>query len=78
MTYYFLMLVIHGSRLNRRSRGEGRELPPTKTLWQLYDLLSTPALEPRVISQNTGKYRFQIGLIDVGLYKLLPIHKCRN
>jgi hypothetical protein len=70
MTYYFLMLVIHvNSRLNRRSRGEGRELPPTKTLWQFYDLLSTPAIEPRVISQNKGKYRIQIELIDVGLYK---------
>jgi len=35
--------------------GEGRKLPPT-TVWQQFlALLSAPAVEPRVLSCNTGK-----------------------
>ncbi len=35
----------------------GRELLAAKPLWQLPSLLSTPALEHRVLSRNTGPHR---------------------
>jgi hypothetical protein len=45
------MLVIYvNSRLNRRWRGEDRELPPTTVWWQFSDLPSASAVELRVIS----------------------------
>ncbi len=55
------MLVIYvNSRLNHRSRREGRELSPT-TVWRQFSaLFSTPAVEPRVLSCSTAKQRFQI------------------
>jgi hypothetical protein len=66
------MLVIYVNSLpNHRSGGEGRELPLTTAWRQIPALLSAPAVEPRVISSNTGKLRFQIRPI-VGIYKLLP------
>ncbi len=38
---------------------------------QFLALLSAPAFEPRVLSRNTGKYRFQIRLI-VWIYESFP------
>ncbi len=50
------MLIIYvKSRLNRRSRREGKELPPTTVSQQFPALLSAPAVEPRVLSRNTTK-----------------------
>jgi hypothetical protein len=51
------MLVIDvNSWLNRRSREEARELPLTSAWRQFPALLSAPAVELRVLSQeNTGK-----------------------
>jgi hypothetical protein len=51
-----MWVIYMNSRLNRRSR----TLPP-RTAWQQFpDLLSAPVVEPRVLSCNTGKQRFQI------------------
>jgi hypothetical protein len=54
------MLVIYvNSQLNRRSGGESRELPPT-TVWRQFPPFSPLlAVEPRVLSRKTAKYRFQ-------------------
>jgi hypothetical protein len=72
------MLVIYmNSQLNSRRGGEGRELLPTSAWKQLPSLLSIPAVEPRVLSHNTGKLRFQIRPI-VEIYKFSQIHECRN
>jgi hypothetical protein len=50
------MLVIYVNfRLNRSSGGQGRELLPTPAWRQFPALLSTPAVEPRVLSGKTGK-----------------------
>jgi hypothetical protein len=50
------MLIIYvNSRLNRRSGGEGRELPPTTAWRQFPSLLTAPVVEPRILSSNTGK-----------------------
>jgi hypothetical protein len=38
---------------------------------------SAPEIEPRVLSSNTGKKRFQKRPM-VGIYKSLQIHECRN
>ncbi len=66
------MLVIDvNSRLNRRSREEGRELPLTSAWRQFPALLSASAVELRVLSRNTGKQRFKMRSI-VGIYKQLP------
>jgi hypothetical protein len=63
------MLVIDvNSWLNRRSREEARELPPTAAWRQFPALLSAPAVELRVLSRNTGKQRFKIRSM-VGIYK---------
>ncbi len=66
------MLVIDmNSRLNCRSGGVGRE-PPSTTAWQQFPaLLATPVVEPRVLSRNTEKSRFQIRPI-MAIYKSLP------
>jgi hypothetical protein len=50
------VLVIYvNSRLNYRSGGEGRELPPTSAWRQFPALLSATPVEPRVLSRNTGE-----------------------
>jgi hypothetical protein len=50
----FVFLVIYvNSGYNRRSGGEGRELPPTPAWRQFPDLLFAPVVELRVLSNNT-------------------------
>jgi hypothetical protein len=72
------MLVIYvNSRLNRRRGGQGRERPATVAWRQFPALLSIPAVEKRVLSRNTGKYKFQIRPI-VGIYNCSQMHECRN
>ncbi len=50
----FMLVLYVNSRLNLRSEGEGRELPPTTAWRQFPALLSAPVVEPRVLSRNTG------------------------
>jgi hypothetical protein len=54
------MLVIYvNSRINRRSGGKGKDVPPTTVCRQFPVLLSAPVVEPRVLSRNTVKWRLQ-------------------
>jgi hypothetical protein len=50
---FVLLVIFVNSRLNRRSGREGRILLPTTAWWQFPDLLSAPAVEPRVLSRNS-------------------------
>jgi hypothetical protein len=55
----------------QEQRGGGRELPPTTAWRQFPAIFSTPAVELRVLSRNTGKLRFQLRLI-LEIYNSLP------
>jgi hypothetical protein len=55
-----LAIFVKTPLLIRRSGGEGRELPPTSAWRQFPALLSTPAVELRVLSCNTAKEKFLI------------------
>jgi hypothetical protein len=60
--------------LNRRSGGEGRELPPTTAWWQFPALHSAPAVEPRVLSRNK-----EIEIPNkTKCRNCSQIHECRN
>jgi hypothetical protein len=70
------MLVIYvNSQLNHRSGGEGRELPPTSACWQFPAVLSAPAVEPRVVSRNTGKIEIPIKADGGGYINRSHIHE---
>jgi hypothetical protein len=55
-----LAIYVKTPLLIRRSRGEGRELRPASAWRQFPALLSTPAVELRVLSCNTAKEKFLI------------------